>query len=403
MNKTLASILTIALLVPAAAFATQTPEPNECNESHTYTFSFDSSSNPANVDFINTGATGNPDSITVDADAGFTITSVELSIDDDGFSGFHEVATGPITNYNPNPGTTINVAKVTVRKDCPPPPPVDVCPNIAGSQAVVPEGMHIVDGQCVPIPPPVCPEGQVGTPPDCVTPPPPTCPEGQVGTPPDCVTPPPPVCPEGQVGTPPDCTTPEPEVCPQGTTGTPPECTPIEQLQCAENQHGTYPECIDNEVTPPPAETPAPQSHGGGGGGMPWCSGPMAPGWNVSLPNGGCGGPVVASTPAPETASTSCGPLLTTYLKKGKVNDKVQMILLKSFLNLNLGTNLNIGDPDFDLLTFQAVQQFQAKYPVEILSPWGIGAPTGYVYKTTQRWINMLHCSALNLPMPVLN
>ena len=23
-------------------------------------------------------------------------------------------------------------------------------------------------------------------------------------------------------------------------------------------------------------------------GAMPWCSGPMAPGWNVSLPNGGC-------------------------------------------------------------------------------------------------------------------
>lgn len=28
----------------------------------------------------------------------------------------------------------------------------------------------------------------------------------------------------------------------------------------------------------------------GGGGTMPWCSGPMAPGWRVDLPNGGCGG-----------------------------------------------------------------------------------------------------------------
>lgn len=27
-----------------------------------------------------------------------------------------------------------------------------------------------------------------------------------------------------------------------------------------------------------------------GGGDMPFCSGPMAPGWNVSLPDGGCGG-----------------------------------------------------------------------------------------------------------------
>jgi hypothetical protein len=27
-----------------------------------------------------------------------------------------------------------------------------------------------------------------------------------------------------------------------------------------------------------------------GGGQLPYCSGPMAPGWNVSLPGGGCGG-----------------------------------------------------------------------------------------------------------------
>lgn len=27
-----------------------------------------------------------------------------------------------------------------------------------------------------------------------------------------------------------------------------------------------------------------------GGGSLPWCSNPMAPGWNTSLPDGGCGG-----------------------------------------------------------------------------------------------------------------
>jgi hypothetical protein len=39
-------------------------------------------------------------------------------------------------------------------------PPTDVCPNIPGNQATVPEGKHLVDGQCVDIP---------------VTPPGPTC------------------------------------------------------------------------------------------------------------------------------------------------------------------------------------------------------------------------------------
>lgn len=38
-------------------------------------------------------------------------------------------------------------------------------------------------------------------------------------------------------------------------------------------------------VPPPPAEAPQASS---GDGAMPWCSSPLAPGWNVSLPNGGC-------------------------------------------------------------------------------------------------------------------
>ena len=46
--------------------------------------------------------------------------------------------------------------------DCPPPvgpPPTDVCPNIEGVQETVPEGMVLVNGECVTPPPPVdvCP------------------------------------------------------------------------------------------------------------------------------------------------------------------------------------------------------------------------------------------------------
>lgn len=35
------------------------------------------------------------------------------------------------------------------------PPPVDVCPNLDGVQTTVPPGMVIVNGQCVPVPPPI--------------------------------------------------------------------------------------------------------------------------------------------------------------------------------------------------------------------------------------------------------
>jgi hypothetical protein len=48
------------------------------------------------------------------------------------------------------------------------------------------------------------------------------------------------------------------------------------------------------------------------------------------------------------------------------------------------------------------------KYADEILAPWlpyGLASKqtaTGYVYKTTQRWINKLHCEDLEIPMPTL-
>ena len=100
-----------------------------------------------------------------------------------------------------------------------PPPPTDVCPNIDGNQATIPEGMvKDEQGNCVTPPPPtdVCPniDGNQATIPEgmvkdeqgnCVTPPPPTdvCPniDGNQATIPEgmvkdeqgnCVTPPPP-------------------------------------------------------------------------------------------------------------------------------------------------------------------------------------------------------------------
>ena len=59
--------------------------------------------------------------------------------------------------------------------DCPPPPPVDVCPNLEGDQATVPAGYEVNDqGDCVLIPePPPCDTPDCGpVVPPVVTPPP---------------------------------------------------------------------------------------------------------------------------------------------------------------------------------------------------------------------------------------
>lgn len=77
------------------------------------------------------------------------------------------------------------------------------------------------------------------------------------------------------------------------------------------------------------------------------------------------------------------------YLARGENNDPQKVILLKKFLNKNLGINLPLNG-FFGPLTEQAVKNFQLKYKKEILDPWGIDKPTGIVYITTLNHINFL-------------
>lgn len=102
----------------------------------------------------------------------------------------------------------------------------------------------------------------------------------------------------------------------------------------------------------------------------------------------------------------SCEPLLSTYLRRGHNNDAEEVLALQKFLR----DEVPPGPPMtavFDEATEESVNEFQLKYAEEILDPWiphGLepGTPTGYVYKTTRRWINLLHCSSLDIPIPIL-
>lgn len=106
-------------------------------------------------------------------------------------------------------------------------------------------------------------------------------------------------------------------------------------------------------------------------------------------------------------ASTSCGIYLNDYIKLGANNNPLEVMKLQVFLNSNLGINLPVTGY-YGPLTYKAVEDFQVKYNGSVLSPWvpyGLTSgttPTGYVYKTTQRWINLIMCPSLDLPMPIL-
>jgi uncharacterized repeat protein (TIGR01451 family) len=144
---------------------------------------------------------------------------------------------------------------------------------------------------------------------------------------------------------------------------------------------------------------------GGGGGGT------------VGVPSGGGGGGVTVGVPSGggttgggEVLGASCGLYLDQYIHPVRqyLNDPTEVDKLQVFLNMNLGTDLAITG-QYNQSTIQAVDQFQVKYYQEVLAPWvplGLPTeftPTEYVYQTTQRWINLIMCPSLNLPMPVLH
>ncbi len=159
------------------------------------------------------------------------------------------------------------------------------------------------------------------------------------------------------------------------------------------------PSCADfltAPVDPTPAPTPIIGGRSGGSrGGSVGAS-------TDNLPTG----PAVLGA---STSTLSCEPYLTTYLKKGEVNNKADQVKkLQTFLNEFIGSKLPVTGY-FGSLTDTAVRNLQTKYSDEIIKPWVQANlmssihSTGWVYKTTQWFINSKKCSQEAIPFPVLN
>lgn len=126
-----------------------------------------------------------------------------------------------------------------------------------------------------------------------------------------------------------------------------------------------------------------PVSGGGGGGG-----------------GGGSSGNVLGTT-TPVTVDGgggSCGMRITSFIKSGQKNDVEQVKRMQSILR-----NFETADVDengeYDTRTLAAVRVFQQKYASEVLTPWGIQAPTGYVFLTTRKKLNEIYCANMQFPL----
>ena len=158
----------------------------------------------------------------------------------------------------------------------------------------------------------------------------------------------------------------------------------------------------------PPSNPPSGGGGGGGGNGSPYTFGYVPPilGGGSVVPTGEVLG---ASITAEELAACLKEPYLKTYLKMGSNNDPVEVLKLQTFLNETMGSTIPLTGY-FGPITFGAVKKFQTSYKEEVLIPWvkaraaSDDSPSGYVYKTTKRWINIMKCRDLEpiTPMPQL-
>ena len=88
-----------------------------------------------------------------------------------------------------------------------------------------------------------------------------------------------------------------------------------------------------------------------------------------------------------------CTQYIHEFLKQGHANDIQQVQRLQRFLAHDEGFRDVDISGSFDSVTFNAVQGFQERYRADILDPWGIANPTGYVYLTTRKKINEIYCN----------
>ncbi len=146
------------------------------------------------------------------------------------------------------------------------------------------------------------------------------------------------------------------------------------------------PQCFTNGVYNPTNTEASPTPTGGGGG-------------ITGL--GGGGGAVLGASTVGQVLGVSCGVYMDKYVRQGKRNNPEQVTKLQQFLNKYMGTALPLTG-FYGPLTAAAVNAFQSKHADTILAPWGISTPTGIVYRTTLRQINVIECSEIAAGIPEL-
>lgn len=93
-----------------------------------------------------------------------------------------------------------------------------------------------------------------------------------------------------------------------------------------------------------------------------------------------------------QETTVTCPGYINSYIRYGYNNRSADVEKLERFLNQYEDEDLDI-DGWYSRDDEQAVKRFQLKYRSEIMDPWGMTSPSGYVYARTLNQINSLHCA----------
>ncbi len=194
----------------------------------------------------------------------------------------------------------------------------------------------------------------------------------------------------------------DPVVCEEGTHEVEGACVKDDEEgptvpTCTENQTLIDNVCVTNHT---PHDTTTTTNTGGGGGGG---GGGSSGGHRHSIGGGSSAGR--GEVLGASTEDLSCEPYLKSYIKLGAKNDPEEVKKLQIFLNEYMGSNLPVSGL-YGPMTYDWVKKFQDKSNEGVLVPWTkagspTNGPTGYVYKTTKRWINLIKCPELITTTPV--
>jgi hypothetical protein len=163
---------------------------------------------------------------------------------------------------------------------------------------------------------------------------------------------------------------------------------------------------VDNDSSSSGGGGGGSSSGGGGGGGGGSRSGPCI-GYNCPTSSSGSNGGITlipdqtqdngivlgyntTALTGPE-AVCPAGNYLLAFLRYGADNNPEEVRKLQNYLNSYEGTNLEVTG-EFDEATEQAVKDMQVRHSDQILAPWGVTEPTGFVYITTSAYINKVTC-----------